>query len=154
MTMIMNSIPAIMRPFSKDEIRRMSTNTLGVHATTDMGESVDYVVVDFLYGDTTHAGVAIDFGFALGIIEKEKPLVQYIGFDGDGRSYLHIRVCFKNKPVPVHGTLTADKCKKQSCENQDFFGEKCQNTFWKPKESNQKICGSCRNEEAEKYLDI
>ena len=94
MTMIMNSIPVEDRSFSKDEIRRMSRNTLGFHATMDMAESVDYVVVDFLCGNTTHAGVAIDFGFALGIIENEKPLLQFIGFDGDGRSYLHIRVSF------------------------------------------------------------
>jgi len=97
MTMIMNSIPVEDRPFSKDEIGKMSRQLYSnptPPATTDMGESVDYVVVDFLYGDTTYAGVAIDFGFALDIIENEKPLVQYIGFDGDGRSYLHIRVSF------------------------------------------------------------
>ena len=98
MTMIMNSIPVEDRHFSQDEIRRMERKLYSagkpLHATMDMAESVDYVVVDFLCGDITRAGIAIDFGFALDIIENEKPLVQYIGFDGDGRSYLHIRVSF------------------------------------------------------------
>ena len=58
------------------------------------------------------------------------------------------------KLKPVLGKLNADECKKQTCMNRNFWGEKCQNTFWTRKGSNQDICNSCRNEEAEKYLDI